>query len=280
MGFFSGNKRKGKGPHFKGLSVLVNHFADTPIAPADYPKCNCFNEYYAWERRFDNARSDDECRVLEGTPLVWSKSIMHSEGRFTSQRAWDIACEIIESAERKCSKELNLGKVMDRSDYMALNSLPDSIGQLKNLEKLTLYGSNISYIPRAISGCENLQSFHPYTSYRLHWLPFEIRRCRKLSNSCISTRALYGNYKFRSPFPDLKVFKWIWPTEEGYCSICDTKTENLDQYWISQVVAMDVVPLLVSVCSVKCLEMIGDGARGYLMTPHKGGLNVDQPVPE
>ena len=51
---------------------------------------------------------------------------------------------------------------------------------------------------------ESLEEFTPYTSYKLHWFPFEITRCIKLVESTVSTRALYGNYLHRTPFPSLR----------------------------------------------------------------------------
>ena len=168
---------------------------------------------------------------------------------------------------------------MDPSDYKALNTLPDSIGSLTHLEKLQLYGSNLSSIPPAIALCTSLQEFIPYTSYRLHWFPYELKHCPHLQKSCISTRALYGNYKFRPPFPDLR--KWRWQPSgqdsRGRCSVCGTEGDNLDQYWVSQAVATDVIPLLASVCDDDCLHMIGPGAEGYVATAHRGGADVAQP---
>ena len=269
-------KHKEKANPFERLILLKNRYADTPVAPMDYPKCNCFSEYYAREERLDAMESDEEYKKLENAPF-WSESILHVEDRSHSQRAWDIACEILAAAAKKGVKELNLGKIMDRPDFMALSTLPESIGELKDLETLILYASNISSIPREIKGCESLRSFQPYTSYRLHWLPYEIRLCRNLTDSCISTRALYGNYKMRPPFPNLRVCQWKWHTGGDYCSICDSVTENLEQYWISQVVATDVVPLLISVCSKECLGMVGESAQNYVQGPHRGGLELPQP---
>ena len=36
----------------------------------------------------------------------------------------------------------------------------------------------------------NLEGLDPYTSYCLHWFPYEIIRCNKLKRSRVSTRAL------------------------------------------------------------------------------------------
>jgi len=254
-----------------------NRYADTPVAPAEYPKCDCFDSFYRWERRFDSAESQEERAELENSPFQWSESKLHVDPPFRSKRAWDIACDIIDVATHKARRELNLGKEMDRVDYMALNTLPATIGDLKNLRKLVLYGSNISSLPREIAGCENLQYLEPYTSYRLHWFPYELTRCKNLTFSCVSTRALYGNYKLRPPFPDLSLSNWRWPNGNSRCSICNSPANDLEQFWISKRVGTDVMPLLVSVCGSDCLHHVGPGEANYVHTPHTGGLRIKQP---
>lgn len=39
-----------------------------------------------------------------------------------------------------------------------------------------LYGSNLVRIPPEIGAMTSLEEFTPYTSYRLHWVPYEITR--------------------------------------------------------------------------------------------------------
>ena len=251
-----GNKTKDKK---NVLPLLQNRYQDTPISPGDYPKCDCFKEGY----------SDNEENIQ------WTEKHFHVDEPSKTERAWDIVREIIEKAKLNCTKELNLGKIMDRQDYKSLNTLPNTIGNLKDLEILILYGSDVSSIPPEISGCENLTIFEPYTSYRLHWFPYEIKYCKNLSKSCISTRALYGNFKYHPPFPNLRNTRWNWPQGIMHCSICGTETNNVTQYWISQKVATDVMPLLVSVCGNTCREIIGDGANGYAEKSHQGGVNIE-----
>ena len=60
---------------------------------------------------------------------------------------------------------------------------------------MNLYGSGLVRIPPEVGEMTALEDFDPYTSYRLHWFPFEITRCPKLKDSRVSTRALYGNFK-------------------------------------------------------------------------------------
>ena len=65
-----------------------------------------------------------------------------------------------------------------------------------------LYGSNLVRIPAEIGAMTSLEEFTPYTSYRLHWFPYELTRCPRLVRSTVSSSALYGNFKYRPPFPN------------------------------------------------------------------------------
>jgi hypothetical protein len=125
----------------------------------------------------------------------------------------------------------------------------------------------------------SLRMFTPYTSYRLHWFPYEITRCRELRSSTVSTRALYGNYKHRPPFPRLTPPA---PREHGPirpCSVCDQPFEDLQRFrvWISLRVASDVLPLLVNACSAACVERLPAPPEDHVAGPHRGGLELAQP---
>ena len=252
--------------------------------------CSCFAEYYdcadrledTFEQRADalGISSDDEDayeRVFTGS-FRWKDSFFHNDPPAENDRAWQIIHEVIDDAQKKGAKELILNQCMDREDYKALNTLPASIGNLKDLQKLVLYRSHISYVPREIMYCENLMIFEPYTSYRLHWFPYEITKC-PLADSTISTRALYGNYKLRPPFPYLNKCPWVWSDGCAFCSICMVEGLDFEQYWISQRIGSDIVPLLASVCSNVCLSALGDPATDYVPYPHKGGPFLTQPEP-
>ena len=240
--------------------------------------CECFAEFYRHEESLEDLETEEEYDRLMGETSFWRPSHFHNEEKSITQRAWDVVREIIDDAENKNTSELNLIQLMDKEDYYALNTLPETIGNLKALRRLIIYGSNISFIPREISGCSNLREFDPYQSHRLHWLPYEIKRCEKLNESRISTRALYGNYKIRSPFPNLKEKKWIWSADNDLCSVCEKVALTLKQYWISDKIATDVVPLLVSVCGVTCLSKVEEYViKDYIPYPHQGGLTVLQP---
>jgi hypothetical protein len=126
----------------------------------------------------------------------------------------------------------------------------------------------------------NLEELVLYTSYCLHWLPFEVTRCLKLKRSTFSTRALYGNYKYRPPFPQLGQGPPRFGTLTENCSVC-RKSCGADsmQVWISLLVATDVLPLLVNACSENCIGRLPKPEYGYVERAHQGGLGVTQPAP-
>jgi hypothetical protein len=141
---------------------------------------------------------------------------------------------------------------------------------------------------------DSLEEFEPYTSQRLHWFPYEITRCKKLQRSTVSTRSLYGNYKFRPPFPKLEMQRSstvgldlsnlplaiTGVTAISSCSVCNTRLADagLHQRWLSLKVATDVLPLLVNACSVECIDRLPEPPAGYVKTPHRGGPDVTQPT--
>jgi len=125
---------------------------------------------------------------------------------------------------------------------------------------------------------ESLEEFDPYTSYGLHWFPYEITQCKQLRKSRVSTRALYGNYKFRPSFPGLDpIVPQLVPRQ---CSVCgvDLVGHEVLQRWLSLRVATDVLPLLVNACSEACIGRLPAGAAGYIESPHTGGPKIKQPV--
>lgn len=197
-----------------------------------------------------------------------------------NEEAWNRLLEVIEKAAADSRSTFNPRKELGNDLWKQITTLPASIAQLKNVKILNLYGSNLNRIPPEIGGMESLEEFLPYTSYDLHWFPYEITNCKKLKDSTISTRALYGNYKFRTVFPSLQHHPIEYIDSPSKCSICSTKVPlaNLNQFWISRRVATDVIPLLVNVCSDECFNNIPTGAENYLAFPHKGGKDLLQPV--
>ncbi len=171
-------------------------------------------------------------------------------------------------------------------------TLPPTIAKLTAVTRLVLYGTNLVRIPPEIGAMTNLEIFEPYTSHRLHWYPYELTRCLRLADSTVSTRVLYGNVKFRPPFPALQpvtranqtnfaaLDPGVWgATDVRTCSVCDGPVDQeLRQVWISRWVGTDVLPLLVNACSATCVSALPEPEQGYVPTPHTGGPDIVQPV--
>ncbi len=178
------------------------------------------------------------------------------------------------TAERGLS-EFRPRQELGEALWAQVKQLPPSIGSMSRVTRMYLYGSHLVAIPREVMLLTRLVEFVPYTSYRLHWFPYELARCPALQKSTISTRALYGNYKYRPPFPRLPE-----PTVASrFCSVCDAPLEptRLMQRWVSLRVATDVVPLLVHACSDECLGRIPEPPSGSIPHPHQGGLGSRPP---
>jgi hypothetical protein len=204
---------------------------------------------------------------------------LHAEAQDKNCAAWERLENLIEAAARKRSKEFCPGLEMPPEMWGQIVTLPASIAKLASVKRLYLYGSNLVRLPPEIGAMENLEELDIYTSYRLHWLPFEVTRCKKLSRSRASTRALYGNYKYRSPFPELGEEKLNIAYSHNSCSVCGANctSERLHQVWISLRVGTDVFPLLVNSCSLACLQTLPKPAKGYVQNPHTSGLSLQQP---
>jgi hypothetical protein len=125
---------------------------------------------------------------------------------------------------------------------------------------------------------ESLEYFDPYTSYDLHWLPYEIVNCRKLRESRVSTRAFYGNFKNRMGFPSLVGNPVRYWGDSLTCSICKIpiKYEATNQLWITLRVGTDDLPLLMNLCSAACERKLPTPPEGYIQHPHKGGSGLQQ----
>ncbi|MBO9658438.1 MAG: hypothetical protein J7527_06405 [Chitinophagaceae bacterium] len=194
--------------------------------------------------------------------------------------SWNKLAEYIDLAAKNKQEEFIPNEGLGQALFAEIKSLPTTIATLTNVTKVQLYGSNLTYIPPEIGQMKSMQYFDPYTSYSLHWFPYEITRCRSLIDSRISTRALYGNYKTRSPFPDLRKHRIVYPDSPLACSVCEKPItyDQSNQLWLSLKVGTDVLPLLVNACSGKCVQDLPAGAPGYLPWPHKGGRHLTQPL--
>ena len=240
------------------------------------PPCGCFDQY---------------------SSNTFSETRLHAERQDTQCDGWKRILELIEQAAADGREEFAPRRDMTSEQWSQLITLPSTIARLKSVKTLVLYGSWLVRIPSAIGEMKNLETFRPYTSHRLHWFPYEITRCSKLKDSVVSTRSLYGNVKFRPPFPRLQPAPIL---AAGFdvrglsaahsdvdaavpnCSVCGTSlvSKRVRRVWLSANVATDVLPLLVHACSEACIDRLPPGADGYVKTPHLGGLDISQPPPD
>lgn len=196
--------------------------------------------------------------------------------------AWKKLCEYIDYLAHSGGDEFSPKEALGAELFSEIRELPESIGNLKKVKKIWLYGSKIERIPPEIGEMESLEYFDPYTSYELHWFPYEITRCKRLKDSRISTRVLYGNYKNRMGFPNLDNNPVRYAQETVKCSICGNEMNynETNQLWISLRVGTDVVPLLINSCSEECEKIIPAPPDDYVPYPHKGGSGLKQPLTE
>jgi hypothetical protein len=204
---------------------------------------------------------------------------LHPEVQDTECDAWRLLESLVETAASKRSKEFAPGLEMSPELWGQIINLPPSIGKLTSVRRLYLYSSHLVRIPPEIGAMTNLRELDIYTSYGLHWLPYEVTRCPKLKQSRASTRALYGNFKYRPPFPRLGAESQNTRFVGSNCSVCGRTFSSMSvrQVWISLRVATDVFPLLVNACSDECVRRLPAPPKGYVSQPHTGGLELEQP---
>ncbi|MFJ1756429.1 leucine-rich repeat domain-containing protein [Kitasatospora sp. NPDC088134] len=209
----------------------------------------------------------------------------HGELQDTSAAGWLRLRELVAEAAADCREEFAPFKGMTAEQRRQVVTLPPEVGGLTRVRSLVLYGSNLVRLPAEVGGMRALESFEPYTSYRLHWFPYELARLPLLRRSTVSTRAVYGNPKNRMPFPVLAGpvaggdLAALDPAVRGAeavraCSVCDgpvAGTAGLRQAWISlHTSGHDVLPLLVNACSTACLAALPAPPPGHLPGPHRG----------
>ncbi|WP_031076885.1 hypothetical protein [Streptomyces sp. NRRL WC-3742] len=220
-------------------------------------RCTCFPQY-----RGSNPRSVR----------------LHSEQQDTSSPGWRHLLALIDEAAADGRELFHPLPELSPEERRQIVTLPPTIAKLTAVKHLSVYGSNLVRIPPEIGAMTSLEEFTPYTSRRLHWFPYELTRCPNLIGSTVSTRSLYGNEKYRPPFPQLPHSAQEAPTPHT-CSVCDQPLAGTEihQAWISLVVATDVLPLLVNACSHACLQTLPAPPEGYVQTPHTGGPGLTQP---
>jgi|GEM_PF-2740024 len=204
---------------------------------------------------------------------------LHTEPQDQDAPGWKQLVDLARVLEEKQFSVFEPSAHIPWEDWMRVIALPAALGSLSFVKQVRLYGSHLRRLPPEIGRMANLQDLDIYTSYSLHWLPYEITRCRQLTQSRMSTRALYGNRKTRLPFPPLN--RPVEAFLPSTCSICDRPFGEVTPqlYWITLPVATDVVPLLVHSCSNDCTLSIPQPPKGHFQRPHKGGGGVGMPNP-
>jgi uncharacterized protein (TIGR02996 family) len=210
----------------------------------------------------------------------WPVVELHREAQDTECEPWKRLCDLIEEAAADGRTEFSPFLEFDLPALDQIVTLPRSIAKLKAVERLDISGSALVRIPPEIGEMVSLRYYDAYCSYRFHWLPYEIARCAFLDDSKISTRALYGNYKRRTPFPALGESATTEPASRA-CSVCGEMFLDREEHrvWTTLGIATDAVPLLVNACSRTCIDRIRKPPRDYVKKPHRGGPCVNQPSP-
>ena len=212
----------------------------------------------------------------------------HGKRQDTSAPGWLHLLDLIEEAAADGREVFAPLVEMTPEERRQVITLPPSIGKLTAVKDLALYRSNLVRLPPEIGAMASLEMFDPYTSPRLHWFPYELTRCKNLRDSRVSTRRIFGNYKYRPPFPQLREGPvpgdGLEPGQCGAdsissCSVCagPITERGVHQVWLSAWIATDVLPLLVNACSDACVAALPPGANGYIRDPHHGGPSVVQP---
>jgi hypothetical protein len=217
------------------------------------------------------------------------ESEFHVEAQNTESEAWTLLLQLVEEAAADGRKRFSPGADIPVHLWPDIVTLPSTISRLTAVRELDLYGSHLIAVPPEIGEMSSLRSLDPYTSRRLHWFPYEITKCKKLTDSRVSTRHLYGNYKNRLPFPRLPA-ELLAGSLPRQCSVCDGQfqADGPIQRWISLWVGTDVLPLLVHACSDRCIDALphppGKHPAGfdeypfeYVDHPHEGGRDLQQP---
>ncbi len=261
--------RRGLDPAW--LAVAEPERAHYYTVSEDGPRCQCMQPAY------------------DGTS--WPELQLHVEPQDTECDGWKRLCELVEEAARMGHTRFEPRRHMTAEQWDQIVTLPPTIAKLKSVRLLNLYGSHLVRIPPEIGEMSALVEFTPYTSYRLHWYPYEIARCPNLRQSTVSTRAIYGNYKYRPPFPRLRTAAPVAESVPGLatagfaavpvrnCSVCNQPFDDhqLHRVWISLRVATDVLPLLVNACSQVCVRNLPAPAANHVQRVHRGGIGVQQP---
>ncbi len=201
---------------------------------------------------------EDRCGCTEGAR---DDVRFHSDRQNPALSGWLHLLELVEEAAADGRPVFAPLRELSPAERREIVTLPPTIAKLTAVEVLDLHGSNLVRVPPEIGAMTSLRRFDPYTSYRLHWFPYELTRCRDLAESRISTRAVYGNHRLpelRRPTTGLTDLD---PGTHGTehvrsCSVCDGPVTELHQRWTVRRVATDSLPLLANACSTGCVAAL------------------------
>ena len=112
--------------------------------------------------------------------MASSELEVYSDNQDRDCDAWFRLLELIDKAAKDKRIKFAPKEEMPSEDWEKIVTLPREISKLKDVNILMLYRSFLEWIPPEIGEMESLEEFIPYTSYRLHWFPYEITRCKKL----------------------------------------------------------------------------------------------------
>src|SRR5262245_53027069 len=119
----------------------------------DYASCDCFDQ--------------DRAQRL-------SAVMFHPEKQDTSCDGWKRLLELIEQAAADERETFKPEAEMTWEECTQIVTRPLKISKLPSVKCFDLYGSDLVRIPPVIVEMTSLEEFIPYTSYRLHWFPYEI----------------------------------------------------------------------------------------------------------
>ena len=197
----------------------------------------------------------------------------HSTPQDTSSEGWRLLLDLVDRAASDGRETFAPRAELPVDLWPEMVRLPPTIRKLTEVRKLDLYGSHLVAVPPEIGEMSSLATFDPYTSYRLHWFPYEITRCPKLRSSRVSTRALYGNPRTGLPFPRLPV-ELPADSVPVSCSVCRRAFDAGGplQRWISLTWSPRTsCRCSCTPCSDACIDALPPPAPGYLDRPHTGG---------
>ena len=156
-------------PRFNQRSgTAVAELGPNPVR--SYASCHCLDAQYEPDEMGEEGAGD------QVVPPEWRELLFHTEVQDTASDAWKSLEAYIAKVGDEGSDELNPRQGIGSEKWEQIVTLPKSIGTLKFVKILSLYGSHLVRIPPEIGNMTNLEEFDPYTSRCLHWFPYEITR--------------------------------------------------------------------------------------------------------